>query len=506
MTPTKKKETVLDRPIRSFRIVEIHDMWIAAMTLPRPFLWAQLDGKTEQLQLELARRNEMIKEINSEIFERALAVRSAPPGAISEPVKVNALEAAKRMRDRSVAIMIAETKTDEAALMNHRGPGDTTRVNACSLDGRQVIDRKDRKDHINAKKKALMDKANARTKAKLGGGGDGTSVGHKEDGTPSAEGAGGTVTELKTKHKKKKKGQPEEETKMVHHRHMTKDVNKRAVEYFLRLNVKAKKKAVVEQVFHEFDFNRYEERLPSVFALLFAMMADPIVQLWRQYKDYFKQSEDRMVLEKRLKAEQQERENSFYVRRIQPAIVDLKDSLSMMYNFRNQFKKHDTAKGRKAAIVLQRYVRGYHMRKVLADMKYGIRAILRVKSALKIQSVVRRFSDKRLVKNLRKLRHYAALSIQRVMRSFLCRQFLLFDRAARKVTGFMRLVYQTRWTAAVHAVSDLKKNLNENEIAAITIQCFIRRFLAGRLVSDCWSIVYICPIHILFTHSLFLLA
>jgi len=162
-----------------------------------------------------------------------------------------------------------------------------------------------------------------------------------------------------------------------------------------------------------------------------------------------------------------------------------------MYNFRNKFKQHDTAKGRKAAIVVQRHVRGYHMRKVLADMKYGIRAILRVKSALKIQSVVRRFSDKRLVKNLRKLRHYAALSIQRVMRSFLCRQFLLFDRAARKVTGFMRMVYQQRWTAAVFAVSDLKRNLNENEIAAVTIQCFIRRFLAGRLVSrSCcfWSI------------------
>ena len=475
---------MLDRPIRSFRIVEIHDMWIAAMTLPRPFIWAQLEGKSEQLRLELARRNDMIKEINSEIFERALAVRSAPPGAISEPIKANALEAAKRMRDRSVAIMIAETKTDEAALMNHRGPGDTTRVNACAKDGREVIARKVQKDVTNAYKMALHAKASARTKAKLAGGLEGAPVGHKEDGVQAAEGAaGGTVTELKTKQKKKKKGQPEEEKKQVHHRVMTKDVNKRAVEYFLRLNVKAKKVVLVEREFQEFDFTRYEERLPSVFALLFAMMADPIVKLWRQYKDFFKQSENKMVLEKRLKAEQEDRENSFYVRRIQPALVDLKDSISMMYNFRNQFKKHDTAKGRKAAIVLQRQVRGYHMRKVLADMKYGVRAILRVKAALKLQSVVRRFSDKRLVKYLRKLRHYAALSIQRVMRSFLCRQFLLFDRAARKVTGFMRLVYQTRWTAAVHAVADLKRNLNENEIAVITIQCFIRRFLAGRWVS-----------------------
>ena len=459
-------------------------MWMAAMTLPRPFIWAQMEGKSEQLRLELARRNDMIKEINSEIFERALAVRSAPPGTVSEPVKVNALEAAKRMRDRSVAILIAETKTDEAALMNHRGPGDTTRVNACSLDGRQVITRKVIKEQVSAKMKALHARAAARTKAKLDGGLGPDKASVKDETIQPAEGAAaGTATELKTKHKKKKKGQPEEEKKMVHHRTMTKDVNKRALDYFLRLNVKARKKVVEERVFQEFDFTRYEERLPSVFALLLAMMIDPIVQVWRQYKDYFKQSEDKMVLEKRLRAEQAERENSFYVRRVQPALIDLKDSLSMMYNFRNQFKKHDTAKGRKAATVIQKYVRGYHMRKVLADMKYGVRAILRVKAALKLQSVVRRFSDKRLVKNIRKLHHYAALSIQRVMRSFLCRQFLLFDRAARKVTGFMRLVYQTRWTAAVHAVADLKRNLNENEIAAITIQCFIRRFLAGRLVS-----------------------
>jgi hypothetical protein len=31
---------------------------------------------------------------------------------------------------------------------------------------------------------------------------------------------------------------------------------------------------------------------------------------------------------------------------------------------RNKFKKFDTSKGRKAAVVIQKHVRGFHMRKV----------------------------------------------------------------------------------------------------------------------------------------------
>jgi len=115
-------------------------------------------------------------------------------------------------------------------------------------------------------------------------------------------------------------------------------------------------------------------------------------------------------------------------------------------------------------------------------MKYAVRAMRRVNAAVLVQSAFRRFSDRRMVVMRRKLMHFAVLSIQRVCRSFLCRLRLHFNRAAMRIQGFMRMVYQIRWGAAVRTVSSVKATVSGKEVAAVVIQCAIRRFLAMRLV------------------------
>lgn len=317
--PVVVRETILDKPVRSYRVVEMHDMWIAMMSAPRAAHWADLEGARESLRAGLQHRRDMIAEINSAIFERALVVRSAAPGLYAGPMVANAIEASKKMSQRSVTIMVKETKTNEAALGDHRPPGDTTKRNAATATASMTVLRKTEKEEQERKRLVLL------SPTKL--------VQQKEEPKVDDTQAADAVPKKK---KKKAKGEKDEvkEQKVTINHDMTIDVKKRAEVFFLNLNTTKRIKKVPEPIPESVDFTRYEERLPSIFSILFNMLAEPIVELWLEYKHHFKTSEDPIVMAKKAKAAEDRRLKGFYATTVAPAVVDIRDTMSLLYNFR----------------------------------------------------------------------------------------------------------------------------------------------------------------------------
>ena len=260
---TVKAKSILGRPPRAFRVVELHDMWIAMNSAPRAWHWADLANRRPELIAEIRRREVMIEGINSEIFERALAVRSAPPGSLSEPVIFNALEASRKMGQRGVDLMVKESKTGQDALDGHRPPGDTTKVcffllcpalhpnetfihraDPCDCDCAQVnavyrgsapVYRKREKELAEQYRNSSMIVLNKEKPQWV----------QKRDAERAAKASAErlalmlTSTDTNKPKKKKKKGQKDDDDdeKKVERRLMTKDVKRRAVEFFLRYDL-----------------------------------------------------------------------------------------------------------------------------------------------------------------------------------------------------------------------------------------------------------------------------
>jgi hypothetical protein len=99
---------ILKKTVRSFRLVELHDLWNETMSCAR----ALMDYRYEYqlLDIEFSRRDLAIRDISADIFERLLAVRSAPAGRVSGVTERNAKEAAKLMSDRTMALMTVHKK------------------------------------------------------------------------------------------------------------------------------------------------------------------------------------------------------------------------------------------------------------------------------------------------------------------------------------------------------------------------------------------------------------
>jgi hypothetical protein len=243
-------------------------------------------------------------------------VRSAPPGVVAGPVRQNAIDASRKMGQRGVAILVKETKTNEAALSGHRPPGDTTKRNAGMLVAATTVLRKNEKEEKERKRLLVMSSA-------------------KQTGHQDGPKADDTQVALAVA-KPKKKGKKEEvkEPKVVINRDLTVDVKKRAEVYFSNLNMIRRPPKVPDIIPVDIDYTRYEKRLPSVFFLLYQMIAEPIVELWMEYKHMLKTSEDPIIKAKKARLAEERREKGFYQTTLVPAVVDLRDTMSALYHFR----------------------------------------------------------------------------------------------------------------------------------------------------------------------------
>ena len=157
----------------------------------------------------------------------------------------------------------------------------------------------------------------------------------------------------------------------------------------------------------------------------------------------------------------------------------------ILHSPRNPYRKHYNRKGRKAAVKIQKVFRSYVtrvLRKPLTLMLKAGEKSVEIKSIVLIQIYVRRHFARKFVRNMRKLYHFVACIIQRVIRSYLCRRYLRRDRAVRVIQSYMRKIFLLRCKESIHLVSLIQNKLKKRSLAIVIIQCSFRNFLAFRIL------------------------
>ena len=149
--------------------------------------------------------------------------------------------------------------------------------------------------------------------------------------------------------------------------------------------------------------------------------------------------------------------------------------------------RHHTRLGHFAALIIQKHYRGYLIRYIYKYLYIMQRTIIikeRYYNALLLQTVIRRYFDRKYVNIRRKLYQFVVYAIQRVTRGFLCRRRLLKDRMSRRIQGFLRMVHYTRCRSTVILLAKMRRLMSLKANAVIVIQCAFRQYQARMILLE----------------------